>query len=123
MEAQLEGAPAFDVRPVTPTRQPVSRVAPTEWRWNVRANETGRHTLHLTLNAVVTVDGERFARVVNVLERGIEVEITPGQRVGLFLEANWQWLAGTIVLPLAAWWWTNHRRRREQRAPSARTGG
>ena len=39
MEAQLEGDGAFAIAAVTPLRQPVSRTAPTEWRWSVRANE------------------------------------------------------------------------------------
>jgi hypothetical protein len=107
MEAELEGAPAFEVTPLTPTRQPVSRATPTEWRWNVTANDTGKHTLHLTINAIIVVDGERFPRSLNVLNRDIEVDITALQQVGLFVEGNWQWLAGTIVIPLALWLWTN----------------
>jgi hypothetical protein len=115
MEAQLEGAPAFAVTPLTPTRQPVSRSAPTEWRWNVRANEAGKQTLHLTINAVVMMEGERFPRSLDVLTREIEVEITALGRVGLFVQGNWQWLAGTVVIPVAVWLWTN--RARSQRKP------
>jgi hypothetical protein len=119
MEAQLEGAPGFEVTPLTPVRQPVSRAAPTEWRWNVRANEAGRQTLHLTLNAIVTVDGERFPRSLNVLNREIEVDITALQRAGMFVEANWQWLAGTIVIPLLLFWWTNRKGRGAKREGSS----
>ncbi len=114
MEAHLEGAPAFEVTALTPGRQPVSRSTPTEWRWDVRASETGTQTLHLTMNAVVTIDGERFPRSLGVLDRDIEVEITATQQVGLFVARNWQWLAGTIVVPLTVWLWShrNSRRRR-----------
>ena len=115
MEAQLVGAPAFEVTSLTPTRQPVSRAAPTEWRWTVRATETGKHTLNLTINAVVTVGNENFPRSLNVLNRDIDVYITAPQRVGMFLSGNWQWLLGTIVIPLAVWLWTNRRKRRRQR--------
>lgn len=115
MEAQLVGAPAFDVMAVGPTRQAVSRAAPTEWRWTVRAAETGRHSLNLTINAVVTVDNERFPRSLNVLNRDIEVYITAPQRVGMFLSGNWQWLLGTIVIPLAVWFWTNRRKQHRKR--------
>jgi hypothetical protein len=117
MEAELEGAPAFEVTPLTPIRQPVSRAAPTEWRWNVTANQTGKQTLHLTINAIVTVDGERFPRSLNVLDRDIEVEITALQRATLFVERNWQWLAGTLILPFGAWLWAN---RKNQRRPRRR---
>jgi hypothetical protein len=98
MEAQLEGAPAFEITALTPARQPVSRATPTEWRWNARARESGTHALHLTINAIITVDGERFPRSLDVLNREIEVEITAPQRIALFVQANWQWLAGTIVI-------------------------
>lgn len=115
MEAQLVGEPAFDMTPLTPPRQPVSRAAPTEWRWTVRAMEDGRHILNLTINAVVTVDNERFPRSLNVLNRDIDVYITAPQRIGMFLSGNWQWLVGTIVIPLVVWLWTNRRKQRRKR--------
>ena len=109
MEAQLLGAPAFEVTALTPVRQPVSRAMPTEWRWDVQANQTGTQTLHLTMNAVVTVEGERFPRSIAVLNREIVVEITTAQRLAGFVERNWQWLAGTIAIPLVVWYWTSRR--------------
>lgn len=114
MEAQLVGAPAFEIAALTPTRQPVSRSASTEWRWTVRAAETGRHSLNLTINAVVTVNNENFPRSLNVLNRDIDVYITAPQRVGMFLSGNWQWLVGTVVIPLAVWLWTNRRKQKRR---------
>jgi hypothetical protein len=92
MEAELMGGSAFEVSALTPTRQPVSRTTPTEWRWTVGALETGKHTLNLTINAVVTVGNENFPRSLNVLNRDIDVYITAPQRVSMFLSGNWQWL-------------------------------
>jgi len=115
METQLVGAPAFEIAALTPTRQPVSRAEPTEWRWTVRATETGRHTLNLTIIAVVTVDNERFPRSLNVLNRDIDVYITAPQRVAMFLSGNWQWLLGTIFIPVAVWFWTNRRKQYRKR--------
>jgi hypothetical protein len=111
MEVQLEGS-AFTVSALTPARQPVSRSSPTEWRWDVKANQTGRQTLHLTINAIVTVDGERFARSLRVLNRDIVVEITPLQRAGRFITGNWQWLAGTVIIPFVMWAWASRSRSR-----------
>ena len=115
MEARLEGAPAFEITALTPVQQPVSRSAPTEWRWTVRAAQTGRHQLHLTINAILTVAGERYPRSLDVLNRDIEVEITAGQRIGLFLGANWQWLLGTVAIPLAVWLWSQRRKQTRTR--------
>jgi hypothetical protein len=58
----------------------------------VGALETGKHTLNLTINAVVTVGNENFPRSLNVLNRDIDVYITAPQRVSMFLSGNWQWL-------------------------------
>jgi hypothetical protein len=110
MEAQLEGAPAFEIAALTPTRQPVSRASPTEWRWTVRAAQTGTHTLHLTINAIIIVAGERYPRSLDVLNRDIEVDITAAQRVAMFVENNWQWLLGTVVFPLGIWLWSHGRK-------------
>jgi hypothetical protein len=114
MEAQLEGAPAFDITALTPARQPVSRAAPTEWRWTVRAAQTGIHTLHLIINAIIIVAGERYPRSLDVLNRNIEVDVSAVQRVGMFVESNWQWLLGTVVFPLGIWVWS-HRRKKTRR--------
>jgi uncharacterized membrane protein len=115
MEARLEGAPAFTVTALTPEQQPVSRSAPTEWRWTVTAVQTGRHQLHLTINAIITVAGERYPRSLDVLNRDIEVQITARQRVANFLGANWQWLLGTLVVPFAVWFWNQRGRKTRQR--------
>ncbi|HUK36611.1 MAG TPA: hypothetical protein VLV86_22000, partial [Vicinamibacterales bacterium] len=111
MEAQLEGAPSFDVNALTPRRQPVSRSAPTEWRWTVTAVQAGRHELHLTISAIISVDGERYPRSLNVLNRDIDVQVTARQRLGMFLGSNWQWLLGTLVIPSAAWLWNRKRKK------------
>jgi hypothetical protein len=110
MDVQLEGAPAFEITALTPARQPVSRASPTEWRWVVRAAQTGTHTLHLTINAIIIVAGERYPRSLDVLNRDIEVDITATQRVGMFVENNWQWLLGSVVFPLGIWLWSQRRK-------------
>jgi hypothetical protein len=115
MEAQLEGAPAFAVTPLTPLRQPVSRASPTEWRWSVRATETGTHALHLTINAVITIAGEAYPRSLDVFDRSIRVDITSSQRIGMFFENNWQWLLGTIAIPLGVWLWSQRKKATEKK--------
>lgn len=115
MEARLEGAPSFEVTDLTPVQQPVSGSAPTEWRWTVRAAETGRHQLHLTINAIITVAGERYPRSLDVLNRDIEVDISAGRRIGMFVATNWQWLLGTIFIPLGLWLWNQEHKKKRKR--------
>jgi hypothetical protein len=115
MEAQLEGAMAFEVKPLSPARQPVSRSAPTEWRWSITAQEGGTQALHLTISAIITVDGERFPRSLNVLDRVIEVDVSAAQRLAMFVDGNWQWVMGTIIIPVVVWVWTNRKGAKRKR--------
>lgn len=115
MEARLQGAPAFEIAALTPVQQPVSRSAPTEWRWTVRAAQTGRHQLHLTIDAILTVGGERYPRSLHVLDRDIDVEVSAGQQISMFVGTNWQWLLGTIFIPLAVWLWSQRRKQTRKR--------
>jgi len=40
------------------------------------------------------------------------VRVDPASSIRQFLEANWQYLATTLVLPLIAWWWKHQRKRK-----------
>ena len=57
MEAQLTG-PGFDIAPVTPAVQLVSKEAVTEWQWEVEPTKTGERRLHLTLSALIDLGGK-----------------------------------------------------------------
>jgi hypothetical protein len=114
MEAQLKGS-AFEISTLTPVRQPVSGTASTTWEWNIRPNQTGTQTLHLTIDAIVTIAGERLPRSVSVFNRNIDVDVTAGQRIGMFIAGNWQWLTGTVLIPLAVWLWTFRRSSKRKR--------
>jgi hypothetical protein len=112
MEARLTG-PEFDITTITPETQAVSRQVNTEWKWEIKPRRVGTHALHLTLSALVTVDGETTPRTIKTFDRDIVIEITPAQRAAAFIAANWQWLWAAILVPLATWWW----KRRASRAP------
>jgi hypothetical protein len=93
----------------------VSRSAPTEWRWSITAQEGGTQALHLTISAIITVDGERFPRSLNVLDRVIEVDVSAAQRLAMFVDGNWQWVMGTIIIPVVVWVWTNRKGAKRKR--------
>jgi hypothetical protein len=62
--------------------------------------------LELTLTALVAIDGEQTRYAVRTFERTMEVTAVPvarGMKVKRFFESNWQWLATTLLIPLAAW--------------------
>jgi hypothetical protein len=108
MEAHLSG-PEFDITAITPETQAVSRQIDTEWKWEIKPKRAGRHALHLTLSALVSVEGETTPRTIKTFDRDIIIEITAVQRAAAFFAKNWQWLWAAILVPVVTWWWKRRR--------------
>ena len=104
MEARLSG-PNFAITAITPEIQAVSRNNVTEWKWEVKPSSAGDNYLHLTLSALLNVDGESTPREIRTFDKDIQVDVTWSQRVGSFFETNWQWLWAVILVPIAGWLW------------------
>ena len=116
MEAVLTGQ-NFAISAITPTRQAVARIEPTEWRWQVTATTAGEHSLHLVLNVQV----EGTSRTLRTFDRTIQVDVTLGRQISAFATDNWQWLWTTALVPLAGWAWKRRQQpsRREPRSTPA----
>lgn len=117
MQARLSGA-NFSISAITPETQAVSRGEPTQWRWEARPLAEGTHSLHLTLSALLRVDGESTARTIRTFDREIEVKVTVPQRLGGFLRENWEWLWTALLVPVGGWIWRRVRRGRRNSAGS-----
>jgi len=104
MEARLSGT-NFAITAITPEIQAVSRSEITEWKWEVKPSSDGRHYLHLTMSALLSVDGASTPRAIRAFDKMIEVEVAWHQRVGPFFEKNWQWLWAAILVPIVGWLW------------------
>ncbi|MBE9580944.1 MAG: hypothetical protein IMF18_04930 [Proteobacteria bacterium] len=104
MEARLK-APNFLITPISPEIQAISRKETTEWKWEIKPKSTGRHYVHLTLSALLNVEGESTPRAIRTFDRRIEIDITWGQLATGFLNNNWQWLWAALIVPLAGWIW------------------
>jgi hypothetical protein len=113
MEARLTG-PNFQITGVTPEEQAISRVNNTEWKWEVKPQAVGEQTLHLTLNAIFTVNGSQRKWSVHSFDKIITVQVTPGQQLSSFVGNNWQWLWTVIAAPIAAVAWNGFGRRRKK---------
>ena len=111
MEARLSG-PTFQITAITTEEQAIGSVDTIEWKWEIKPTVAGRHNLHLTLTALINVDGAATRSSVRTFNRTIEVEVTARQRALEFVEKNWQWLWAAILLPIAGWLW---KRRKDQR--------
>jgi hypothetical protein len=94
MEARLSG-PNFQITAITPDVQAIGSIETVEWRWEVKPVDEGRHNLHLTLTALINVDGSDSRRAIRTFDKAIQVMVTPEQRVSAFIRKNWQWLWGS----------------------------
>ena len=104
MEARLSGA-NFAITAITPEIQAISQSNITEWKWEVKPTSDGRHYLHLTLSALLSINGTSTPRAVRTFDQMIEVEVVWYQRIESFFDKNWQWLWAAILVPITAWLW------------------
>ena len=104
MEARLSGY-MFQITAITPEIQAISRLQKTEWKWEVHPKKEGKHRLHLTLTALLEIDGRSSPRTIRTFDKIIEVDVTATQKISIFFENNWKWLWAAILVPVAGWLW------------------
>jgi len=110
MEARLSGY-MFQITAITSEVQAISKSLETEWKWEVHPKKEGKHKLHLTLTALLEIDGRSTPRTIRTFDKVIEVNVTATQNLSLFFKNNWQWLWAAILLPVGGWLW---KRRKKQ---------
>jgi hypothetical protein len=104
MEARLSGY-MFQISAITPETQAISKSQRTEWKWEIYPKEVGQHRLHLTLTALLEIDGHSTPRAIRTFNKIINVNVTTAQKFGMFFKNNWQWLWAAILIPVAGWLW------------------
>lgn len=113
MDARLTGA-GFKIEAVTPDVQALSRSEQTRWLWQIEPTKTETLELHLTLSAILKVDGESMTRAVRTFERTIEVEVPLESQVLAFAGEHFEWLVTTIAVPVSGALYYRLRRRRRK---------
>lgn len=98
MQASLTGT-GFEIEPLDPDIQLVSSLRPTQWRWRVTPNSHGPQELNYSLDAHLDLAGEGVYRIRS-FDTVINVDITLKEQVTEYVTANWQWLWGTLILPI-----------------------
>ncbi|HEX8905944.1 MAG TPA: hypothetical protein VF771_13930 [Longimicrobiaceae bacterium] len=125
VDAELRGG-AFDITLLGGAeRKRLNRTRPTEWMWEVRPKEAGPQVLVLNLYAWVDDAGARTWARVRTFRDTIEVDVKPapkksfGERVGPFVEKNWDKLLTLLIIPLGAALWRLFRKKKH---PTGRDG-
>ena len=103
MTAHLSGN-NFDITVINPETQAVAKKEPTEWKWQIKPKEEGKHNIYLTLSALFYIEGKPIPRVVKSFDKLITIEITATQQTTAFISSNLEWFWGVILIPLA-WLW------------------
>jgi hypothetical protein len=85
MEAHLVGS-GFKIEALRPEIQVVTRVAPTEWKWDVDAAKAGTHHLTtLTVSAFIDLEGESTPLLAKTFDKTLTVRVTLHQRASRFV--------------------------------------
>lgn len=98
-------APEFDITNISPERQALDTNGPTEWRWSISPNTKGSHKVHLTVVAVIKVEGESTERFIKSFDQEIVVKVTLKTWIEDKVSKYWQWLWSAILIPLAGIAW------------------
>lgn len=103
MKVQVHGEPYFDVKPLTDEEQLIDKSGFTEWKFTVIPLQGGKWPLHLTVTAVVHAADREKVKNLEVLDEQVTVQVSTLEVVESFIGNNWQWLIGTIIVPIGAW--------------------
>lgn len=114
MKVQLHGEPYFDVKPLTDEEQLIDRTGFTEWKFTVIPLQGGKWPLHLTVTAVVHAADREKVKNLEVLDEQVTVQVSTLEVVEAFIGNNWQWLIGTICIPVGAWLLPKLRKKKSQ---------
>lgn len=103
MEVRLSGD-NFDIKSLSDMDQIVTREGFTQWDWYVMPLKSGVQSLLLTVTVRIKIpnyDEER--KNYPVFERKIKVKVNPPFTIKKFIESYWQWIIGTIIIPVIVW--------------------
>ena len=118
MQATLTGGAAFDVSPGGPQSQWISKDTSTTWHWLVTPKLTGPQFLTLSVDAIITINGEKDTRNITTLTRQISVDVAQPHneeewfaRIKEWAEAfGWGWGVAAAVAAAVAGFWRRVRR-------------
>jgi hypothetical protein len=118
MKVQLKGQ-AFEITALNSEEQVVVSPGYTQWSWDVTPQKSGDQSLVLTVSARVKIpDYPDETKDLQVVERVIQVQVSPGRAALNFIEQNLGWIAPIILSAcVAAIGWAWRRRKTKINPP------
>jgi hypothetical protein len=108
MLATLSGL-SFAIEDRSEAEQYVAKDGQTTWTWSIEPTRTGKQHLHLTLSAVITLQGRGAPYTIKTFEQILTVNVTWPTKIKTFIDDNWQWLWTTLLLPVVGLVWRRNR--------------
>ncbi len=102
MRAELTGR-SFAIVRIGNEGQLVLPGRTTRWAWDITPTRTGVLHLHLTLTAVLRIDGEDRELDIETFDRTLTIRVALSVRVKDFVHDNWRWLWTSIFVPVGLW--------------------
>jgi hypothetical protein len=100
----------FDIVPLNEAEQVVADNRITEWAFDVTPRESGNQKLQLIITVRIKLSGmDEEKKDHPVIEKTIHVKVNVWRWTKEFFSNNWQWLAGTIIIPLIVFVWRYYR--------------
>lgn len=111
MKVRLTGD-GFEIAALDSDEQLVSDDGFTQWCYDVTPVHSGDRVLSLIVTVRIAVPGVPDAvRDYAPFTRTIHVHVNPVYSTARFVQSNWQWLVGTLVIPLAVLAWNRMKKR------------
>jgi len=104
MKVRLTGE-AFSIQALNEEAQVIPAHGYTEWAWDVVPVQSGTRTLHLHVTVRIRLPHGEERKDHPVVDRIIQVDVDSIYSIKKWIADHWQWLLGTLVIPLIAWIW------------------
>jgi hypothetical protein len=93
----------FSIQALSTQDQLVRSGAVARWDFDVTPLRGGLRRLRLLASMRMKIEGKDEVVDLPSYESGIQVAVAPMRAVGHFCATNWQWMPGTIAIPLIVW--------------------
>lgn len=110
MSAKLKGD-GFEISGPNDEIKAVGASSITEWKWNIKALKPNTQKITVTLYAHINLGNTSSPYRIDVFEQNIDVEVSILGYIVNFYNKYWEFIWGTILIPLLIWLFNKIRRR------------